>query len=94
MIITIEGLAGEGKTSLAKDIINGREHIEIAYQDIDSYFSTRNLTEEHEFILVDDVIDMDKAVAIFSKPKIQVNNPCKIPFYVNTPNVILIKFSA
>ena len=93
MIITIEGKKGEGKTKLAEQISKGKivhyiteEHLKngIRFRFSCLYINT-------DYIIVDDVIDIEAARDFFKTENLWIEQRGQEGFYIPTPDVILIK---
>ena len=91
MIITIEGKPKTGKSTLAESILEGKKYVQIRQHEVESSFGFRNINEETEFILIDNVTEYKMVFDKFNKDTITINIPYKYPFVINTPNVIIIK---
>tara|TARA_R110002012_G_scaffold279428_2_gene467445 strand:- start:1003 stop:1281 length:279 start_codon:yes stop_codon:yes gene_type:complete len=92
MIITIQGKQGEGKTTLAKKICKEKKVSFIEEHSLKSPFWTNQIDDNTDFIVVDDVTNYKEIYSIFRSEFLEVNRRGKDPFYIKTPNVILIRF--
>ena len=90
MIITIEGKRGEGKTSLAKQITNGKRTIWMAEHNMDTYWGTGLIDETIEYVVIDDIVNMDKFTHLKDAHTLIIERPMKPSYEIPMPNFILI----
>ena len=91
MIVSIEGKPGDGKSSFAKKIMHNFKHIYLYGWQINKPFWTRLINESIDWIIVDDVKNMDEAKTLFRSEYLEIEKRGEYPYFIPMPNVILIK---
>lgn len=90
MIITIHGKKGEGKTSLAKKICNGKKHCIIEESFLKSPFWGNEIDLNAEVLIIDEVKNYNETFSFFNTDVLIINRQLKKPLNLKTPDVILI----
>lgn len=91
MIITIEGKAGEGKTTLAREIFEGRKVVQIQERALHHYFGLSMVDKDTEVIFIDNVRNLKETHQLLKEDFLEINYPCKDPITIETPDIILVK---
>lgn len=90
MIITIEGKRGEGKTMLAREITKGKRAVWINEYRLDSQWWTGLIDKTTEFIVFDEISDINKFNHLVNGDSLIIHNPMKPSYEIPMPSLILI----
>ena len=90
MIITIEGKRGEGKTMLAREITKGKRAVWINEYRLDSQWWTGLIDKTTEFIVFDEISDINKLNHLINADSLIIQKPMKPPYLIPMPSLILI----
>lgn len=90
MIVTINGIQGEGKTTLSKSIFQGRQTYMVEeYEVFENPFWASGV-KENEVIIVEESIYVNKIFEYFNKAKLVINRKGQTPVEIDMPDVIII----
>lgn len=93
MITIIQGKPGEGKTTLAKKIGEGKKCCFIEEHSLKHPFWAASLERDTQLIIIDDVKNLQETLSFFQRDILIVDKPRKKPFSMPMPDIILVLFS-